>query len=332
MTAVVLLAFVYQVASVYGLGAALITSATVRLAIGAGFAAVTIKYVYLALATAVLATLAAGMEPDRRRRRRHLGLFGASAASIYFSTGRGTLLLILIVGATTYFSVVGLRVSRLLALGAGAMTLAVVTIVVLGTLVGKTFTNSPLVNVQSSFTARPQVSALALPYEYLSAPVAFVGQEVSRATTTGTTHGCATLAPACAVLKAVGLDVHPETLIRPFTPPPIVWNTYTALDLPLLDGGFVFALPIVFLLGLGTGVAWGHARRRYLWGIVVYGVLSSAVVFSIGQNNFFAPHIAAAIAIALLTLETAKAWQFAARSRGWGDDMGGGRAAVNRSP
>jgi hypothetical protein len=173
-----------------------------------------------------------------------------------------------------------------------------------GRLVGKTFENNPsLQAVPSTFTAHREWSQFALPYEYASAPIAALDVQVDSASTWGSSHGCAVFSEACRVLNRVGFGVHGVSRVRPFTADPLPWNTYTALDMPLLDGGLVFAIPIVGLLGLILGALWSLARRRSLLAASAYAIFAPAALTSSGAFNFTAPHFLGAVFIALASTE-----------------------------
>lgn len=311
--ALLFVAFTAQVAQAYGLKAVFVSSGVVRTAIGQGFASVTIKYLYLAIATAALAGLLAAIAQRRAERRRWQLVALLAAASAYFSTGRGTIVLVAIVAVVAYFGVKRLRASRFLAVGAGAVLFATVALVAGGALIGKTYQNAPIRSLPSYFTEHPRVSQLALPYEYFSAAFADLQVEVDRTSTWGRRHGCGTLSTFCKLLHAVGVPVQGESALRPFTPPPLPWNTYTGLDMPLIDGGFGSFLPIVFLLGMYSGYTWRRARLGYMSYICIYGMVASAIVFSIAQNNFFAPHIVGAMVAVLCAIEGSKAWEVSRR-------------------
>ena len=98
-----------------------------------------------------------------------------------------------------------------------------------------------------------------------------------------------------------------EPTIRPFTRPPLPWNTYTALDLPLLDGGPIFVIAFFALAGAWLGWLWRRARERDVLALGLYAIYAPVVLYSVIQNNFFAPHIvgAALLAVAFLMLANA---------------------------
>lgn len=312
--ALLFVAFLAQVAQGFGVRAAFVSSGLVRTAIGQGFASVTIKYLYLSIATAALAGLLAATAQRRRERRRWQVVALLAVASAYFSTGRGTILLVAIVAVVSGFCVKRLPAGKFLAVGVSAVLLATGALIAGGAVIGKTYGNAPIRSLSSYFAEHPQLSQLALPYEYFSAPISDLQVEVARTTTWGRRHGCATLGTFCTLLHAIGVPVQAESAIRPFTPLPIPWNTYTGLDMPLIDGGFVVAVPIVFLLGLCSGYAWRRAQLGYMSFVCIYGIVASAIAFSIAQNNFFAPHIVGAMVAVLFGIEGSKAWEVGRRS------------------
>jgi hypothetical protein len=105
------------------------------------------------------------------------------------------------------------------------------------------------------------------------------------------------------------MDVAPFPRIRPFTKPPLTWNTYTALDAPLLDGGPYFVPFAMALFGLILGALWTLATSRGAgaWR-PLYAILSVAVVTSTGSNNFAAPYLLGAAALTVILLAAASRW------------------------
>jgi oligosaccharide repeat unit polymerase len=301
LTTFLLLALLVQVSARFGVSAALISSAEVRRAIGDGFASVTIKFVYPGLATAALAALAAARST---RRTGWLVLAGAATGSMYFSTGRSTILLAAITAASAYLLGRPRMPSarRLLPLAAGAAVAVVVLMLVMGQLLGKTFANSEIATLDTPFDGSKAVSVLALPYHYASTPIAALQAQVDVLPLFGRTYGCALARDACAVLDKAGMNVEPEPRIRPFTGSPLPWNTYTALDLPLVDFGVaLFWLPIL-LTGLASGAIWRRAIAGSAGAKAIYAVLASAIMYSTVQYNFLAPHVLGAIAFVLVGL------------------------------
>jgi oligosaccharide repeat unit polymerase len=309
LTAFWLVAFIAEVSQSFGLRAALVNSPEVRTAIGSGGTAWTIKYVYAAFAAAVLSSVAASIASSHRERLLWLGAAGLCALAMYFSTGRSNIVVAVVAGAIAYALARPLRpsVRRLLAGTAVIGAVALVSLVALGAVIGKTFANSELATIESVFTEHDMVQVLALPYQYASAPVAALNELVAVATTLGRADGCATVPAACQIARGAGFDAEPEPVVRGFTGRPGEWNTYTGLDAPLMDGGLVLTVPILGALGLLTGWAWREAASGAPRGIVLYSVLGTAAGFSTGQNRFFDSFF---LACALLGLA---AWGVAGR-------------------
>jgi hypothetical protein len=300
--------FLAQAATQYGLRAALVSSPEVRLAIGEGAFALTIKYVYPALATVLLAGLAAGREPDVRRRRWWLLLAGAATASVYFSTGRATILTAVVVGAVAFAiardQAIPLR--RYLLAGGAVAAVALTVFLAGGALIGKTLEAQPdLQRIPSFFSKHSAWAELALPYQYASAPIAALDVVVRDAGALGGSDGCASAPEACRVLNRLGIGVEPVERIRPFTPRPLPWNTYTALEAPILDFGLALVIPVLFAIGYLVGLAWAFARAGSLAGLVAYPLLASALLSSYGTFDFTAPHLIGAAVIALVAMQVA---------------------------
>jgi hypothetical protein len=304
LTALMLFAFLGQATRQFGVRATVVSTATVRGAIAAGDFPLTIKYVYAAIAATALCAIAAARDSGSRLTPWHAAAL-LSISSIYFSTGRGTLVLTILVAVIAYLLARKRRLSRVRfisgSVGVGVLALAI--FIAGGDLIGKTFANNPgLQAVPSTFTEHPRLRVLALPYEYASAPIAALDIQVDAAIPLGATHGCAAFSEACRVLNRLGLPLQGASRIRPFTREPLPWNTYTALDVPLLDGGLVFLLPIMGLIAISLGALWHFARRGSLIAICSYAVLAPAAVASSGSFNFTAPHLVGAIIIALASI------------------------------
>jgi len=308
LTALLLCCFLAQTASRYGLRAAIVSTQTVRDAIGLGQFAITIKYVYAALAATALCAIAAANEPKSTAFRWRLATVLA-IASIYFSTGRSTLVVAMVVGVVAYVLARARPLSRARFLSGSAAlgALALLIFVAGGNLIGKTYENNPgLQAVPSRFTDHRAMRVLALPYEYTSAPIAALDVQVAASTTWGTSHGCAAFAEFCKVLERLGLKgVQPVSRIRPFTRDPLPWNTYTALDIPLIDSGIALAIPLIGVLGCGLGMLWRLAGRRSPLAVCAYALLAPAAVTASGSFNFTAPHIVGAIFISFVAMATA---------------------------
>jgi hypothetical protein len=300
LTALLLCGFLAQVALRYGLRPTLISTQTVRDAIGLGQFSVTIKYVYAALAATALCATVAAREPKPVASRWKVACLLA-IASVYFSTGRATLVVAMLVGAVAYVLARARPLSRARFL-TGCVAVAVLALLVFvvgGNLIGKTYENNPgLQAVPSVFADHPRLRVVALPYEYTSAPIAGLDVQVAASTVWGTSHGCAAFVEPCRILERLGVSgLEPVPRIRPFTKEPLPWNTYTALDIPLMDGGLILAVPLIGLLGCALGVLWAAARRRSPFAVSAYALLASALVAASGSFNFTAPHIVGAVCI-----------------------------------
>jgi hypothetical protein len=305
LTSVGVLAFVVSAAILYGLSDTLTASFHLRTEIGLGGLSIQIKYVYAALAAVGLCCIAAGLAPSPRLRRLWLTTAIASGASIYFATGRATVLSALIIGLVAYFISRGQVLERRrLLIGIGVvMGMALGIFLAGGQLIGKTYANSAdLQAVPSLFARHSSVSVFALPYKYVTAPVAALDIQVRSASVWGDANGCAEGAEFCKGLRLIEPRVRPVPRIRPFTAPPLPWNTYTGLDLPLLDGGKVLAVPIVAILGFLCGILWAQSRRGNVLVIFVYSIEAAAIVGSPAVFLFTAPHVLGALLIGAVAI------------------------------
>lgn len=303
-----LLAFLADVTRRYGVRAAIVSSPEVRQAVGAGGFSLTIKYIYAALAAALLCGLAAALADAPRDVRRWFGLGVAASLSAYFTTGRSTVvvaLLLAVIGFSLLRPEIATRRTIIVA-AATAGAVAVVALFAGGAIIGKTYANSELPTIQSQFTDHQALESLALPYQYATAPIASLNELVAAAETWGNGNPCATVTVVCTVASAAGAPLQPEPVIRPFTPPPLPWNTYTAFDAPLIDGGLALAVPIAGLLGLMVAISWRLAASGSVYGILSYPILATAVLFSIVQNNFFAFHLLGALLLSSAAVLTAR--------------------------
>lgn len=296
--------FVAQAVLDAGLRNALLTSQAVRQQVQAGAYAVTIKYLYFAIAAAAMCGVAAGVVSEHRGR--WIAGAGTAVACTYFATGRSTVVVAGIAAAVAFLLAAPPRLglARLMLAAGGAALLSLAVFMAMGQLIGKTYENSDLVSVRSFFTEHPQAEALSTPYMYASAPIGALNVLV-RKPPESRSDGCAMFSSVCSALSHAGLDAHPVPPIRPFTAKPIPWNTYTALDDVIRDVG-VTGVPVVFgVLGLLCGWLFAVARSGRSWGIAVYAVLSTAIITSAGANTFAAAHILGAIAIVLVSLRAA---------------------------
>jgi oligosaccharide repeat unit polymerase len=305
LTGLLLIAFLWQTIQRFGLRDALVSSSDVRVAIGAGATAVTIKYVYAALAACALSGVAAALGPTRNRRIGWAIAAGAAVASLYLSTGRSTVVSGMIIATTAYL--LGRphlpRRSRFV-FGVGAIACIAVVMHILGGLViGKTYANNTdLRQTPSFFSSHAEFRIFALPYQYASAPISALTVQVSASKPLGTSHGCAVFSEACVILEELGAEVEPVRRIRPFTRPPLPWNTYTSLDAPLQDVGVVGAIPLIAIVGVLVGGLWGAARVKRRHALVAYPIAATAVIAAYSQFAFTAPHLLGAIIIASVLL------------------------------
>jgi hypothetical protein len=291
-TALMLLAFLGQVATQFGLRAALVSDANVRLAIGTGATVVTIKYIYLAFATAILAPMCAARTRGRRRVA-WMAVAAAAVASQYFSTGRSNVLLAGILALVAYALARPVPPRRRTVLLAGVVTVVVTLpmFLAVGALLGKSYAESELGTFQNTFTEHEWTRPLALPYQYATTPIPALNEVVAVTGTFGRAGGCASLRLGCAALKRVGVPAEPDPQLSGYTGAPTPWNTYTALYAPLVDTGPYLALLVLLLEGLLVGAAWAWAASGALRGIAVYAGVSAAVAYSTVENNLLAPHL-----------------------------------------
>lgn len=288
-------AFVIQVASQFGVANVLSADFVVRKAIGAGDFGPTIKYTYAALGSAALTATAAGRATASRRRAAWLSVSAISVAMIYFATGRATLMAAAVAALVAYCLAANVEVSRRrLAIGAALTVAMAVAVFIAGSeLSGKTFANNPeLAILPSAFNDNHDLPDwMALPYQYVSAPVAAVDVQLSYTNGIGGSWGCATLPEACSGLQSLGFDVEPIDRIRPFTAHPLPWNTYTSIDAPALDFGWVLTAPVFFLIGLLSGGLWNRAEGGGSGAIAIYALLAPALITGFNVFNFTAPHV-----------------------------------------
>jgi hypothetical protein len=296
--------FVAQAVWAAGIRDALFTSPAVRVSVRDGGYALTIKYLYFALAAAAMCGVAAGVVPARRRR--WLAYAGVAVACTYFATGRATVVVAGLAALIAYVVAAGERLSlRRVLLGVTAIGILSLTVFSgMGTLIGKTYENHDLVTVRSFFSEHPRARGLATPYMYMSAPIGALNVLVLNPPAYRS-DGCAMLSAVCSGLARAGFDTRPVRPIRPFTAEPIPWNTYTALDDGIRDVGAI-GVPAVFaLVGALCGWLWACARIGRLWAVATYALLSTAIITSAGANTFAAAHVLGAVTIMLVSLAAA---------------------------
>ena len=305
LTALLLGAYLAQAVSRYGLRATFVSTAALRAAVEHGDFAVTIKYIYVAMAAIAVSGVAAAVAAEARHRRAWLAITVVCVASLYFGTGRATIVSGAVVGLVA-FGIAATKpiVMRRVLEFAGAMgLLALVVFLIGGQLIGKTFSNNrDLQILPSVFSQHRSLSMLALPYQYATAPIAALDVQVGVARALGDGHGCATFPAACSVLRKIGVHAPNVKKIRPFTAAPLPWNTYTALDVALIDGGRVLAVPIIGLLGVLAGLIWRWANLRRLLGQIAYALEAAALITAFGSFNFTAPDLLGAFLICAVTL------------------------------
>lgn len=301
-----LLVFLAQVASIYGLRSAIVSDAYVRIAISEGATAYTIKYIYIAFAAATLAGLAAGRATSGRSRRVWIALAVVMVAIQYFSTGRSNILLAAVMASVAYFLADPHAVSRTRILRVAGV-IAIVSVVVflgMGSLLGKSFDASDVRTFDNAFLRHEALQPLALPYQYVTAPVpAF--DVVRRVTPDNGRGGCMTLRPACSVGQRLGLPTTPEPSLTGFTGGPSAWNTFTALYAPLVDAGPLLGSLIILAEGLLFGVLWAMARGGSVYAVSTYAVMSAAIVYSTVENTMLQPHLIGAALIAVVVTAAA---------------------------
>lgn len=289
------LAFFVQASNELGLGNVLSADYAVRQAIGGGAFDATIKFTYAALGSTALAAVAAGRAETTRRRCAWLAISALSVAMIYLATGRSTLIAAAVIASVGFILSARIRVSRrgFAVGGLLAAALAVIVFLVGGAITGKTFTNNPdLVRLPNAFNAGPDLPDwMALPYEYLSAPIAASDVQLGYIVGVGGSGGCATLPEACDALQKLGFDTEPIDRVRLFTAHPLPWNTYTSIDSPALDFGWVPTAPFFFLIGIVSGALWNRAEAGGPGSIAIYALLVPALITGFNVFNFTAPHV-----------------------------------------
>lgn len=317
LTLVGLAAFLLQVGSNYGWRSAIVSDATVRLAISHGATPYTIKYLYVAFAAAGLAGIAAGRATTSRARRIWVSVAIVMIATQYFSTGRSNILLAAVMASVAYFvsdpRTVSLRRVAIVAVGVGTSSL--VAFVAMGSLLGKSFDISDLQTFDNTFVRHEWLAPLALPYQYVTAPLpAF--DIVVEATPTGGRGACVTLRALCSVGAKLGLPVTPDPALSSYTAAPSAWNTFTALYAPLVDAGLVLGSLIVLAQGALFGLLWAGARTGSVYAVAAYATMSAAVVYSTVENTLLPPHLVGAALIAVLVTAVASRTRALVSGRG----------------
>jgi oligosaccharide repeat unit polymerase len=276
--------FLEQLISKFGAARVLRIAPEVKLYLSSGTAPISNTYVDVAVAATVMCALAAGVGASRLRWR-WLGAAGACAATVYFSTSRGFIVVALIAGLAALAGA-GVQVNRrrlaAVSLLAGVVILAM--FIGLGSLLGKTYRNSTVGDFDNFFSRSPAVSALALPYQDLSASIPALDLLVGASTTWGRAHGCATMPPACGVLRKLGAPLVRVPVAGPFTKAPLPWNAYTFLDRFLIDGGTALTLVLLGITASLAGYFWGRAKAGSVYGVIIYAITVPALVAAYRQN------------------------------------------------
>jgi oligosaccharide repeat unit polymerase len=281
---VTLAVFLAQLVSRYGAARVLRISPEVKLYLSSGAGPLSATYVDVAVAATVMCALAAALASSGPRRR-WLMAAAACSGTVYFSTSRGFIVVALIAGLV---ALVGARTKvdgrRLVATSLAAGLIVLAMFIGLGDLLGKTYRNSTIGQFDNFFSRRPAVSSLALPYQDLSAGIPALDLLVGVSTTWGRAHGCATMPPACGVLRKLGVPVVRVPVAGPFTRAPLPWNAYTFLDRFLIDGGTALTLVLVAITGVLAGYFWARARAGSASGIIIYAISVPALVAAYRQN------------------------------------------------
>ena len=236
LTALWLTAYLVQVVAQYGLRAAIVSDPRVRTSVRLGEYAVTIKFVYAALAAAMACALVAAVSFTPAAQRRWLMVTVLPICSVYFSTGRSNFVTGVAMAGLVYVVARPMRPSLRQAAVAGlaAAVLFVLTLFVGGAIIGKTYNASELATIDTVFSRTPELQPLALPYQYASAPIASLNELVASVGPWGATSGCATLAPGCRLFATVGppLEACPASggsrpRLCPGTPIPLSTHRYS---------------------------------------------------------------------------------------------------------
>ena len=306
-----LLLFLAQVATRFGARAALVADPHVRLAVGGGATQFTIKYIYLAFAAAALCGMAAAGAASARRRWSWAACAVASVSAEYFSTGRSNILLAALMACVGWAVTRGSLSRRHLAAAAAAIgVVALVSFFAVGALLGKTAGASDLFSYENVFATHPWLKQLALPYQYLTAPVGGLNIVADISPEFGRAHGCATLSVGCSAGRRLGLPMQPEPQLTAFTAPPSTENTFTAFYDPVIDVGPWLAPLMMAAFGLAAGRLW--ARTRVSWTAVgVYSVWAAVLAYSTVENTLLQSYVVGASVCIAAALFAARRWRIA---------------------
>jgi oligosaccharide repeat unit polymerase len=297
---VTLAVFLAQLVSKFGSARVVRIAPEVKRYLSSGTAPISNTYVDVAVAATVMCALAAAVASSGVRWR-WLTAAAASAGTVYFSTSRGFIVVALIAGLAALAGA-GVRVNlrRLAATSLAAGVVILAMFIGLGSLLGKTYRSSTIGTFDNFFSRNPAMSSLALPYQDLSAGIPVLDRLVGVSTTWGRAHGCATVPPACGVLRRVGAPLVRVPVAGPFTKAPLPWNTYTFLDRFLIDGGTALTLVLVGITAVFAGYFWGRAIAGSVYGVIVYAITVPALVAAYRQNLVQLVLLSSLLGVALL--------------------------------
>jgi oligosaccharide repeat unit polymerase len=284
LLALTLTVFLAQLVSRYGAARVLRISPEVKAYLSSGAGPLSATYVDVAFAATALCALAGALATSGRRLF-WLVAASACAATAYFSTSRGFIVVALITGLAA-FAAAASQVDRrrLAALSLAALPVILALFIGLGSLLGKTYRNSTIGEFDNFFSRHSALRSLALPYQDLSAGIPALDLLVGTSTTWGRAYGCATAPPVCGALRKLGVPLVRVPVAGPFTKAPLQWNAYTFLDRFLIDGGTALSLFFVAATGVLAGYFWARARAGSAADIIVYAIGLSALISAYRQN------------------------------------------------
>ena len=302
LLAVTLAVFLAQLVSRYGAAHVLRISPEVKAYLSSGAGPLSATYVDAAFAATALCALVAALSSSGRRLR---WLAGAAvcAATVYFSTSRGFIVVAVITGLAAFAAAAShVDRRRLAVLSLAALPVILAMFIGLGSLLGKTYRNSTIGEFDNFFSRHPAVRSLALPYQDLSAGIPALDLLAGVSTTWGRAYGCATAPPACGVLRKLGIPLVRVPVAGPFTKAPLQWNAYTFLDRFLIDGGTALCLLFVAATGVLAGYFWARARAGSAAAIIVYAIGLSALISAYRQNLLQVVFFASLFGVGVLLL------------------------------
>lgn len=266
------------------------------------------RFIYFAIVAVTLTAMASATAEDRLTGRLWGIGCGAAISTPYFTSGRGVVMYLLGVACLAYLLTRRTQPTmRQLLAGAAAFGAVIIAVTMaIGVLQDRGLTKtSDLGSVPSVFRDHDLVSQLAVPYSYAALPLSGLTEQVKLSSALGESDGCASARIVCNGLNRLGLDVEPVDPARPFTSRPLRFNLYTALDLPLADGGYIFAPLILGLTGFVLGLLWCACRRGSLVGLVGYPIIGAACFYATSKYDFASQYLIGALIISLLLVATA---------------------------